>query len=308
VTRARRLLVRLVHRALANPLGERGVHRLSRTLRPGSPFWRKLAPQPGDFRREARRDARRRDLRWVLHPHDYCQWNLYFDFPDPVLDRAVGIVAPGWQVVDVGANVGVYTCVLANAVAGDGGRVHAFEPHPVTSRALRHHVELNQLDNVVVSATAVGDVPGTIDLVDAGLGDSGKFSARPGLAGHDRAAIAVSTTTLDDYLRGVGATRLDLLKVDVEGLEPEVLLGAADTLRAYRPVVVVELSPAWSDAGKLRRALDLLTDLGYTLEAMDGPAPAGSAIGVDEILRTSQVNVLARPPAPDRSTTSVGGS
>ncbi|HLM66817.1 MAG TPA: FkbM family methyltransferase, partial [Longimicrobium sp.] len=135
-------------------------------------------------------------------------------------------IRPGGTVLDVGANVGYYT-LLASVLAGDAGRVHAFEPEPRNAEFLRRHAAINRRANVTVRQAAVSDRAGTARF-DFG---SGSGTGRLAHAG----AIEVRTLRLDDYCteHGLAPTAV---KIDVEGAEVAVLEGARGMLERYRPV------------------------------------------------------------------------
>lgn len=126
----------------------------------------------------------------------------------------------GMTYVDVGANIGTTTLAAADAVGADG-TVIAFEPHPRTFRDLCDSVALNPAlaERITLVAAAVGDSAGRARISNLPENDVNHI---------DEAGIPVSMTTLDQAL--AAAPRIDLLKVDVEGYERNVLLGAGETL------------------------------------------------------------------------------
>ena len=167
------------------------------------------------------------------------------------------LMPSGGVFVDVGANVGLYTCTMA-AHVGARGHVYAFEPARANADALRRNVALNHLPNVSILPFALSDRAERLDLYaprgHTG-GSSGSISARdPG------AGVQVGSTQalrLDDVFSG---SRLDAIKLDVEGFEPQVLGGAIDTLRRFRPVVLCEVNVA----EVLEVTLNLAQDLRLT--------------------------------------------
>jgi FkbM family methyltransferase len=134
---------------------------------------------------------------------------------------------PGDRVVDVGANVGVLAVASAVAV-GEAGRVLAIEPHPRTASFLRGNVALNRLTNVDVEVCALGADPGSVRFTDRTSDEQNHVSRQ-----RSASTIEVSVRTLDSLF---AAPALDLLKIDVEGYELPVLLGAARTLARTRCV------------------------------------------------------------------------
>ncbi len=178
-------------------------------------------------------------------------------FEEAELRFASRTLQPGDAAVDVGANVGLFTLVMARAVAPDG-RVTAVEPHPANLARLRAHLEENGAANVDVVAAAASDAPGSITL--HGADDAAFGSTAQVLEGHaGGAAHHVRATTLDGLWEAAGCPRVRLVKVDVEGAEHRVLRGAAEMLRSCRPVLLVEVH-----TGEALRALRrLLRPVGY---------------------------------------------
>ncbi len=140
---------------------------------------------------------------------------------------------PGDVVVDIGAHIGCAAVPAARAV-GPAGHVYACEAIPSISMALRHTVAASGLDNITVLNYGLGSAPGEATFLARGAG-----SGHSDLGGSVGEPVTVPMTTLDALVAEVGLQRLDFLKVDVEGWEPEVLRGAAQTIRRHRPVIEI---------------------------------------------------------------------
>ena len=151
-------------------------------------------------------------------------------------DRLADFVPqPGWIVFDVGANAGVYTVQQARR----GAYVYAFEPNPDCCRRLRKSVHLNNLDGrVTATGCALGAAPGSAELrVPEGLTTMG--SLRPEWSpGAGASHVPVEVQTLDQVVRSFAIDRIDLLKIDVEGLELDVLQGARESLRIVARLII----------------------------------------------------------------------
>lgn len=170
---------------------------------------------------------------------------------------------PGMVFFDVGSNVGYYT-LLAAPIVGKNGKVHAFEPVSEQHADLRANVERNQLQNVVPERLIVTDRAGTMEI-NLGAEDNGGTGSVALVYRADRPTERVDCTTLDAYLREHGVTRLDMLKIDVEGHEPFVLRGMTETLRSLRPLLLVEVrGEMLEEVGSSREALFAqITEHGY---------------------------------------------
>ncbi len=142
------------------------------------------------------------------------------------------ILQPGDVALDVGANLGAHTLPMAQLV-GPTGAVHAFEPQRILVQILCANVALNELANVRALPFALGRAPGgtKVPALDyRGANNFGGISLG-GAHGED-----VPVITLDQ----LGLARIKLIKVDVEGMEIDVLAGGKATLARCRPILYVE--------------------------------------------------------------------
>lgn len=145
--------------------------------------------------------------------------------------------------IDIGANTGSYSAAL---LAATEARVIAFEPLPLAFDALRQ-LATRYPGRLVAVNQGVGDRNGELDLC-YGEGDSelASFSEEVNAIDYvgaaNRRRLRVPVTTLDAYLEGQGAPYvsegIDLLKIDTEGFEYNVLLGARRVLTANRPKLI----------------------------------------------------------------------
>lgn len=165
----------------------------------------------------------------------------------------VALVRRGDVVFDVGANKGVFTALMSNLVGRDG-RVHAFEPSPDTCALLRATLAERARNpaNVVVNASAVGTEDGVATLYTPQQ-DHGQASLKTHDAGSWSAHAAVRSApvrvlALDTYSLTHAPSRVDVVKMDVEGAELPALRGFAAGLRSAHPIVVCELCGAWTRA------------------------------------------------------------
>jgi FkbM family methyltransferase len=144
------------------------------------------------------------------------------------------LIKPGDSVIDVGANIGLMTMKAATLV-GSTGHVIAFEPNPEVFRRLEGNVELNRLTCVSLRRCALGSSPGELTLYDRPEANIGSASLVPTDAGQSVGKVEIRR--LDD---SIGDIAPSLIKIDVEGFEGEVIAGAMDTLRRFRPAIVME--------------------------------------------------------------------
>lgn len=165
------------------------------------------------------------------------------------------LCAPGDVVVEAGANIGAHTVGLAKRV-GTTGRVIAFEPQRLAFQALCANVALNSLANVDCHWAALGERRGTIAVPELDPSRPANFGGLS-LAGATKGR-RVPCLTLDELL---GVPRVKLVKVDVEGMEADVLRGGAAFIGRFKPHLYVE-----NDRVEKSEALMRLIDgMGYRL-------------------------------------------
>lgn len=149
----------------------------------------------------------------------------------------------GATFVDVGAHIGTYT-LRAAPIVGPAGRVIAIEPNPETVRKLQANIQASGATAVTVEPFACSDAEATLELFAGPRSNSGETSlARTNAARDDKAGASykVRARPLDAILQETGVTRVDAVKIDVEGAELLVLKGAPQTLDRFHPVVLIEV-------------------------------------------------------------------
>ena len=166
-------------------------------------------------------------------------------------------------VIDVGANVGEWTTMFAQRMLGAGHAI-LFEPNPEAAAKLRKIAMPNAELRVEIQEKAVADVAGTIDFfMEADFGETSSLVQCHSNSQARRIPVAV--VTLDQEIAARGIHRIDMLKIDAEGYDLRVLLGARGLLEAQRiGAVQFEYNAPWATAGStLSFAFQLLAGTGY---------------------------------------------
>lgn len=161
--------------------------------------------------------------------------DLYGEWCEPELETLGALLGAGDTVVDVGANIGTHTVYFARKV-GPGGRVIAVEPQAFAYGLLAANVAQNGLGNVTLVRAAAGAEPGTAQVPIVDPKRARNFGAVAVGADGRGATEAVPATTID----ALELPACAVLKIDVEGMEVEVLAGARRTIERCKPVVFVE--------------------------------------------------------------------
>lgn len=163
----------------------------------------------------------------------------------------LGYVKPGYVCVDIGANVGYYTLLMAELV-GSIGKVHAYEPEPVSFDLLCHNVIANGFNSrVTVKEKACGATSGEGILHSSRRISGGSTIGVSLPVEYDQRQITVPIVRLDSEIPG----RVNIIKCDAEGMDAEVLMGAEDHFRRNPALVMLlEYDPAHQE--KMRPALE----------------------------------------------------
>jgi len=137
--------------------------------------------------------------------------------------------------LDVGANVGAIT-LLAASIVGETGRVIAVEPNPDNLQLLYRGIVYNRFTNIEVLPYAASNQRNVFSLT-GGTSNTHLISARA----PEESGYFVQSIVLDDRLRDL--ERLNFVKMDIEGHEPQAIEGLARLIERYRPVLLVEFAP-----------------------------------------------------------------
>lgn len=175
-----------------------------------------------------------------------------------MLSRIIDILGDNSIVIDVGANFGTHTLALAK----HAGKVFAFEPQRPIYNILVGNVAINSLYNVYCYQLAVGDKPGKIEIpqydysksMDFGAVEFGSQQRYPVDQQRMKSVEWAQMVTLD----GLNFPKADMIKIDVEGMEQQVLDGALNIIKDKQPVLFVEHFK--SDKNKL---IEWIEALGY---------------------------------------------
>ncbi len=150
--------------------------------------------------------------------------------------------------VDVGANIGYYTLLLAKVCK----KVYAFEPDKDCFEILKKNVEENKLKNVILFNKAVGNENKKVGIVK----DKSNFGNSKIVESLKSKSLKVECVRLDDVIK----ERIDLMKIDVQGYEEKVIEGARKIIKKYSPTIFME-----HNGGKLDFLKDVYKNI-YTID------------------------------------------
>lgn len=200
-------------------------------------FFSKIPLNYTEYKSPTFRTVQRNGINFKLDISDYIEWIVYFGLELEPRKPIFDITLKGDIVFDIGSNIGEVALRLAKHV-GENGFVHAFEPDPTIFSKLTTNVSMNSFDNIKLHQIGLGDQRATMQMapeVSNNLGGNRIVSS--GVKGND-----VQIQTLDQFVEDNNIDKIDMIKLDVEGYELKVLVGAKLTLEKYRPKLFVEVS------------------------------------------------------------------
>lgn len=188
---------------------------------------------------------------------EYAGVKIVIDVAEPVISHEIrhnayerhmvnfflGVLRPGMRMIDIGANIGLFSLLAAKRV-GPKGCVYSIEPRGENARLLLYSAELNGFDNIQLLPTAVGDKTG-YTLYQTHIGANGALMTKPreqenfgGQAILHPTSQVVPMARLDDLVNGP----IDIIKLDIEGAEGMALRGAMSLILRDRPLITSEAS------------------------------------------------------------------
>jgi len=190
-------------------------------------------------------------------------FDLYGEYSESEVDVFRQCIKPGSVVLDVGANVGSHTVAFARLV-GPNGSVIAFEPERNAYYTLCGNIAINSLQNVRCHQQAIGNVVGTILVPElntelttnwGGLNLEGDCSQSP--------HYPIIINKIDE----MNFTKVDFIKIDIEGMEIDALRGAEETIKKFKPILYVENDRA----EKSEALIEYIKELGYSIHNHQAP-------------------------------------
>jgi hypothetical protein len=230
-------------------------------------FFVKCLPQNYQYPKYSIRKVKRDEIWYELDLSEYMEWVIYYGLNVENRSDLYCLVKRDMVLFDVGSNIGETLLNFAK-LTGDNGKVYGFEPVPYSFNKCSNNILLNRFNNVSVSQIALSNKEETLFFHEANNNNSGGvFMNKNNTPG----SYKVEGITLDAYVERIGITHLDLIKVDVEGFETNVLKGAGETCRKFRPNLFVEvddinLKNQGSSASEL---IALITSYGYQISKIE---------------------------------------
>ncbi len=234
--------------------------------------YRTIAKSRGLLGKSKQVEVRRGGVRWRLDLEEGIDFSIYLlgAFERSTVATLRALVKAGDIVLDIGANIGAHTLGLAKNV-GAAGKVYAFEPADFAFQKLLRNLALNpelerrtKASQVMLGSGAEKPPNGVyaswpLEKVD---------SVHPKHRGRFVSTEGAVVDTLDGFVAREKVSRINLIKMDVDGHELPVLQGGRSVLREHRPVIVMEMSPYVhaEEQNSFAAVIEVLKEFRYKIE------------------------------------------
>lgn len=181
-------------------------------------------------------------LKFLLNTHEYIGWNIFFlgEYEPETNLILEEFIKPDMIVIEAGANNGSESVLIGRLIDSDG-HLYAFEPFETISRKLKINLLLNQMEKkVTIESFALGSDTETVEFYlpsknASNQGEASKFKFKS-----FSDSIRVKQITLDDWVIQNKIKKVDFIKMDVQGAELDILVGAKNVLQSMKPVIYLE--------------------------------------------------------------------
>ncbi len=193
-------------------------------------------------------------------------WVAFFNksFEQEELDQCKKLIKQDDVVIDIGANIGSHSLLFASLA--NKGIVYSIEPSRITFENLLRNIKYK--DNIVPLSVAVSNTNEILNFYEC---DNDVMS---GLKNTDRSGITyvnkVPAVRMDDLAKLLNLQKLDFVKIDVEGLETEVIEGFIDTLAKFKPIVFCEIYSGTNSNPDSNKTINLISSIGYDIFVLKG--------------------------------------
>ena len=228
---------------------------------PNNPFLTIMIPPSYMYKKDTYRMAVCNGISMKINLRHYNDHLTYWFFKnDILLQNIIDVISPEDIVIDVGVNIGYYSLNFAKKACK--GFVYGFEPNPKVYDFAKNNCSLNSFQNIKLNNIGLGHCKGLFEM--AQINDNLGMN-RIVASGTKNNNFLIEVEKLDDYVSRHSVARVDVIKIDVEGFEMNVLLGAEQAIRKCKPSLFIEI-----DEGNLQMnnssftaIKDWLTSKGY---------------------------------------------
>lgn len=231
-----------------------------------------------------------------INTSSFIEWEIFFKgiYEPHIEDYLKRALYSGLIAVDVGANVGIHTIVMAKRV-GLTGQVFVFEPNPIIFNRLLENTKLNNFTNIVPLRYALSDKHSSMILhtFRDGLSRQGMAGFYTNVPENECVDVLVDVATFDSLVETLNIKQVDFIKIDTEGNDFKVLRGMQKSIIYFKPEIIFEyLRDQWDYSGHTwEDALEFFANLNYSLYTITNKG----VVPILGVVPPDSDNILARP-------------
>ncbi len=246
---------------------EKALRTLTNKKTPDS-FFVKLIPNNYQYLPHTYRYVQRNGIKFKVDLFDYVGWWIYFGVRDTSRLKLYNLLTTNQTIIDVGANIGETLMNFAK-LAGPTGEVHGFEPDSVNYRRCCENLKLNGFTNITLNNIGLGATAGKY-LIKTNT-PSNRGGNRICAESIENNTETIQVITLDQYALDNNLTKIDVIKIDVEGYELKVLRGCELLIKKYRPSFFIELddSNLQEQGDSAKELIAYLTQFNYRITSSE---------------------------------------
>ena len=177
-----------------------------------------------------------------LNPTEHIQQQLFWYgyYEKELRDLLKQIVKPNDVFIDIGANIGYFSLLIAHHFPS--AKVISFEPVADPFKKMNENISLNNIENIITVNAAAGEVNEEKELFVSAPDNLGmsSFQQPENYSGYKEIVKVVS---IDEWFKRSGLSKIDIVKLDIEGSELAALRGMKEVLQNCRPLLIVEINP-----------------------------------------------------------------
>ncbi|WP_300662153.1 FkbM family methyltransferase [Fluviicola sp.] len=246
------------------------------------PWVYKFVPVNTDYKTGSIRKVKRNDIHYQLDISDYQEWLIYFYCKTDSSDYVLSYLAKSEAILDIGANIGqtAFNILQTQTKKGLNPVVYAFEPYPKTFRKLESNIRLNRTAQIRAFNIGLSNQKGLLHMTQHSPSNSGGFR----MTTDTQNAVSVPVISLDEFVSEQNISRIDFIKIDVEGFELTVLSGAKQVIQQFRPVLVFEYSVEniLAQNGNIEEALNGILENNYKISTKEGLSDLKTILSLKE--------------------------
>ncbi len=231
-------LFNIFRKAFTNPFLDGILSKIMHNSPALRPVFLKMNPPEYLYKKPSLRNYQWNGIKMKLDISNLVDNCIYFCTEQRALDRFISHFKPDDTIVDVGANIGYTTLLFSKAVPE--GNVLSFEPSKELFNTVKEHLSLNKIKNATVLNIGLGEKEKSALLYKVSENNSGMNRVFE----HAETAFNsenVIIKTLDHVVKEQKIEKVNALKIDVEGYEFKILKGAYNTIKANKPILLVEI-------------------------------------------------------------------